>query len=175
LFATREIEIARSPAESTIAPSDDEIYTGSILFVPPNDSNICRQVLFDNRTGRLNDNGLVDCERASLHVDRDRVLSSRQSHGDLRRPHSKSTADWFSGWRGIVARLDGICAPNPGAPREWRASFVNRQAARAALQLILAWPIDRVLIAHGEPAIADGTAFVRQAFAWLLKPEQRRA
>jgi hypothetical protein len=65
LFATREIEIARSPAESTIAPSDDEIYTGSILFVPPNDSNICRQVLFNNRTGRLNDNGLVDCERAS--------------------------------------------------------------------------------------------------------------
>ncbi len=83
--------------------------------------------------------------------------------------------DWFSGWRGIVARLDGICAPNPGAPREWRASFVNRRAARAALQLILAWPIDRVLIAHGEPAIADGAAFVRQAFAWLLKREQRRA
>lgn len=63
LFATRQIEIARSPAEPAIVPSDDEIYTGSILFVP-NDGKICRQVLFDNRTGRLNYNGLVDCERA---------------------------------------------------------------------------------------------------------------
>jgi len=54
-------------------------------------------------------------------------------------------SDWFKGWRGAVARLDGICAPIPGAPREWRASFLNRRAARAALQTILAWPIDRVL------------------------------
>jgi hypothetical protein len=75
--------------------------------------------------------------------------------------------DWFKGWRGFVARLDGIVAPSPGAPREWRASFVNRRAARAALDRILAWPIERVLIAHGEPVSADGAAFVRRAFAWL--------
>jgi hypothetical protein len=76
--------------------------------------------------------------------------------------------DWFKGWRGVAARLDGICAPNPGAPREWRASFLNRRAARAALQRILAWPIERVLAAHGDPATADGAAFVRRAFSWLL-------
>ena len=57
--------------------------------------------------------------------------------------------DWFKGWRGVVARLDRICAPHPGAPREWRASFLNRRAARADLARILAWPIERVLIAHG--------------------------
>jgi hypothetical protein len=60
--------------------------------------------------------------------------------------------DWFKGWRGVIARLNGIVAPNPGAPREWRASFCNRAAARAALERILAWPIERVLIAHGERA-----------------------
>ncbi|HEU0217809.1 MAG TPA: DUF4336 domain-containing protein [Stellaceae bacterium] len=76
--------------------------------------------------------------------------------------------DWFHGWRRIVAGLDGIVAPHPGAPREWRASFVDRCAARAALGRILAWPIERVLIAHGEPATSDGGAFVRRAFAWLL-------
>lgn len=64
LFATRETKIARSQASTATALSDDEIYTGSILFMP-NDGNICRQILFDNRTGRLSDNGLVDCERAS--------------------------------------------------------------------------------------------------------------
>jgi hypothetical protein len=61
--------------------------------------------------------------------------------------------------------------PNPGAPREWRASFFNRRAARDALEKILAWPIERVLIAHGEPVTENGAAFVRRAFAWLLKPE----
>jgi hypothetical protein len=80
---------------------------------------------------------------------------------------------WFTGWRAIVARLDGICAPDPGAPREWRASFLNRRAARASLDRILAWPIERVVIAHGDPARADGKAFVRRAFRWLLGPEPK--
>jgi Domain of unknown function (DUF4336) len=30
--------------------------------------------------------------------------------------------DWFKGWRGVVARLDGLVAPNPGAPRVWLAA-----------------------------------------------------
>ncbi len=81
-------------------------------------------------------------------------------------------ADWFKGWRRVVARMDGIVAPNPGAPREWRASFLDRRAARAALERILAWPIERALIAHGESASADGAAFVRRAFAWLLRPKR---
>jgi hypothetical protein len=76
--------------------------------------------------------------------------------------------DWFKGWRGVIARLDGICAPHPGAPREWRATFLNRRAARASLHSILAWPIERVLVAHGDPVRIDGAAFVRGAFGWLL-------
>ncbi len=80
--------------------------------------------------------------------------------------------DWFKGWRGVVARLDGIVAPNPGAPREFRWSFTNRRAARAAFQRILAWPIERVIMAHGDPVTADGMVFVRRAFAWLLGRER---
>jgi hypothetical protein len=75
---------------------------------------------------------------------------------------------WFKGWRGVVARLGGIVAPNPSTPRDWRASFLNRGAARAALGRVLAWPIERVLIAHGDLPSEDGAAFVRRAFAWLL-------
>ena len=75
--------------------------------------------------------------------------------------------DWFKGWRGVVARRGGIVAPNPGTPRDWRASFLDRRAARTALDQILAWPIERVLIAHGDLPAADGTAFVRRAFTWL--------
>lgn len=76
--------------------------------------------------------------------------------------------DWFGGWRKYIARLGGIMEPNPGAPREWRASFIDRRRARAALGRILDWPIERVLIAHGKPATSNGKTFVRNAFTWLL-------
>jgi hypothetical protein len=82
--------------------------------------------------------------------------------------------DWFKGWRGVVARLDGLVAPNPGAPREWRASFIKRRTARAALRRILAWPIEQVLIAHGDCAQSGGAAFVRRAFAWLRPDDATR-
>lgn len=77
-------------------------------------------------------------------------------------------ADFYAGWRGVLARFSGITAPHPSAPIDWRLSFLNRRAARAALARILAWPIERVIVAHGDPARANGAAFVRGAFAWLL-------
>ena len=76
--------------------------------------------------------------------------------------------DWFRGWRGVLARLGGIVAPNPGTPRDWRTSFLDRRAARLALAKILAWPIHRVLIAHGDLPTTDGAAFVRRALGWML-------
>ena len=76
--------------------------------------------------------------------------------------------DWFKGWRGVLARLDGIVAPQPGAPREWRASFLRRAQARRALRQILDWPIERVVIAHGNCVENDSAAFVRRAFLWLI-------
>jgi hypothetical protein len=62
-FAATETKIEISSAKPAARPSDDEIHTGSILFVP-DDGKVCRRVLFDNRTGRLSDSGLVDCESA---------------------------------------------------------------------------------------------------------------
>ena len=68
LFAAGELKgwqfLARGfGAKAAPAPNMDEIYTGSILYVP-NEGTICRQLLFDNRTGRMHDKGLVDCEQA---------------------------------------------------------------------------------------------------------------
>ncbi len=76
--------------------------------------------------------------------------------------------DWFKGWRGVLARFGGIVAPHPGAPSDLRASFLNRRAARASLRRVLAWPIERVLIAHGEPVSSGGATFVHAAFSWLI-------
>jgi hypothetical protein len=77
---------------------------------------------------------------------------------------------WFKGWRGFLARHGGIVAPNPSTPTDWRSTFLNRRAARGALDRILAWPIERVLIAHGDLPTEDGAALVRRAFTWLRRP-----
>jgi hypothetical protein len=68
LFATGEYISARQKAAavaSAIATaSDDEIYTGSILYMP-NEGRTCRQLLFNNRSGRFTDKGYVDCVNAA--------------------------------------------------------------------------------------------------------------
>ena len=73
---------------------------------------------------------------------------------------------WFKGWRAIVARLDLMAAPEAEVPRKFRFSFRNRKA-RAAIKTILQWPIERVLMAHGEQIARNGHAFVVRRFRWL--------
>lgn len=75
--------------------------------------------------------------------------------------------DWFSGWRRWVAKLDLMAEPSPTVPRKFRLAFRDRAAARAALDQILSWPIENVLMAHGTPVRGDGRAFVAEAFEWL--------
>jgi hypothetical protein len=55
----------RGGTQVASAASTNELYTGSILYLPYEGSN-CRQLLFDNRNGRFTDNGNVDCAEASL-------------------------------------------------------------------------------------------------------------
>lgn len=74
---------------------------------------------------------------------------------------------WFTGWRAVVAQLDGMVAAHPQVPKKFRAAFVNRKAAREGLERILAWPAEKVLMAHGEPVRDGGRAFIERAFQWL--------
>ncbi len=80
--------------------------------------------------------------------------------------HFSPTA--FTGWRAVVARLDLMSAPAPETPRKFRNAFFNRRAARAALRRIFAWPAEKVVMAHAAPIEADGQAFIRRTFRWLL-------
>jgi hypothetical protein len=47
-------------AVASASGNGDAVYTGSILYLPFEGTN-CRQFLFDNRNGRVTDNGYVDC------------------------------------------------------------------------------------------------------------------
>ena len=74
---------------------------------------------------------------------------------------------WFKGWRALIARLDLMTAAEPTVPRKFRVAFTDRRAARESIRHILAWPTDKVIIAHGPPITKDGQAFLRRAFRWL--------
>jgi hypothetical protein len=84
--------------------------------------------------------------------------------GDLvqRFPESK-----MSGWRGMLMRLDGLVGEHGSTPREWRASFLGRGAARRARDKVLGWKAERLLIAHGECAQSKATAILAEALGWL--------
>ena len=47
--------------------------------------------------------------------------------------------------------------------------LADRAAARQALERILAWDFDRVIIAHGEIVESGGKSAMERAFAWLFK------
>jgi len=76
---------------------------------------------------------------------------------------------WFKGWRGVLARLDGIVSPNYGAPRELRWAFWWRGRARRSFRRVLAFAPERVVIAHGDMARENVTEFIRRGFRWLIR------
>lgn len=76
-------------------------------------------------------------------------------------------ANWFSGWRALVAKWDLMLCPEPAVPRKFRLAFTDRSAARISLERILSWPAKGVLMAHGTPVTEDGRAFIARAFRWL--------
>ncbi|MBV6487644.1 MAG: hypothetical protein KJZ73_16005 [Pseudorhodoplanes sp.] len=56
--------LAQAGAPDAHAQSDDDLVTGSILFVPDT-GNVCRRRLIDNRTWAIRDDGYVLCEDAA--------------------------------------------------------------------------------------------------------------
>lgn len=165
--------VAPNPLHHLFLAEWRQAYPRARLHAPPGLSRKRRDLAFDGALGDAPAPGwAADLDQAVMHgsfVMTEVVFFHRLSRTAIFADLIQNfPPDWFHGWRGIVARLDGIVAPHPGAPREWRASFSNRRRARAALDRILAWPIERVLFAHGELATSDGRVFVRRAFAWLL-------
>jgi hypothetical protein len=84
--------------------------------------------------------------------------------GDLIQRHSEAN---MSGWKGALMRLDGLVGEHGSTPREWRASFVRRRAARAARAKVLGWKAERLLIAHGECARARAGEIIERALRWI--------
>lgn len=72
-----------------------------------------------------------------------------------------------SGWKGMLMRLDDLVGPQGSTPREWRLSFLSREAARAARQKVLGWNPEQLLIAHGECVCGGATRVIEEALRWI--------
>lgn len=83
---------------------------------------------------------------------------------DIVQNHEPSVDGWF--WR-TVKRVNGVSAPDGSAPRDWRLTVRDRDAARDCRDRMLAWPFERVVLAHGRCIEDDAHAHIERAFAWL--------
>jgi Domain of unknown function (DUF4336) len=92
----------------------------------------------------------------------------RASHtaimGDLIQRFPEAT---ISGWKGMVMRLGGLVGERGGTPGDWRASFLRHGPARAALQKVLGWNPERLLIAHGSCAQSGAEKIIATALRWI--------
>lgn len=70
-------------------------------------------------------------------------------------------------WQRPLAYLDGITTRAPGAPREWRLSFIDRRSAREAYFKARSWNCERVIIAHGPWCRSGGAALLEQSLSWI--------
>jgi hypothetical protein len=84
--------------------------------------------------------------------------------GDLIQRFPKSAT---TGFKGMLMRLDGLVGEHGSTPREWRATFLRRSAARKARDSIIAWKPERLLIAHGQCSQSRATDIIADALKWI--------
>lgn len=71
-------------------------------------------------------------------------------------------------WMRIAVRLGGIRDPDGQMPRDMRMSFTDKQRLRAAVERMIGWAPERVILAHGRWYDQDGVAELRRAFRFVL-------
>jgi hypothetical protein len=73
---------------------------------------------------------------------------------------------WWMRW---LTRLGGVQDPHGAMPRDMRVTFAKQKPQlRAAVERMIAWNPQRIVIAHGRWYERGGAAELRRAFGWLL-------
>jgi hypothetical protein len=77
-------------------------------------------------------------------------------------------AEKVGGFHAWLIRLAGAADPDGKAAIDLRLTFLGRKKeARSALERMLAWKPERVIMAHGRWYERDGTGELRRAFRWV--------
>jgi len=69
----------------------------------------------------------------------------------------------------LLAWLGGVLDPDGAMPRDMRFTFSrNKAEVKAAVETMIGWQPERIVLAHGRWYDKDAVAELRRAFRWLL-------
>jgi hypothetical protein len=69
----------------------------------------------------------------------------------------------------LITRLGGVQDPDGQMPRDMRMTYRRqKKALRAAVEKMIGWNPERIILAHGRCYDRDGAAELKRAFRWLL-------
>ena len=69
-----------------------------------------------------------------------------------------------------LTRMGGVQHPHGAMPRDMRMTFAGRMPAlRAAIEKMIAWAPERIVLAHGRWYEKNGTAELQRAFHWARR------
>jgi hypothetical protein len=69
-----------------------------------------------------------------------------------------------------LTRLGGVQDPDGQTPRDLRLTFLpDRAGLRRAVETMIGWDPERIILAHGRWHEMNGAAELRRAFRWLLQ------
>jgi hypothetical protein len=142
------------------------------LYAPPGLVKKKPELKFDAELGDTADPAwATDIDQVIFHGSvamKEVVFFHRQSRCaivcDLIQRHNEAD---MTGWKGWLMRLDSLVGEHGSTPREWRASFVDRRAARSAREKLLSWKPERLLIAHGECAQTRASEIISDSLSWI--------
>jgi hypothetical protein len=69
----------------------------------------------------------------------------------------------------VLTRLGGAQDPDGAMPRDMRVSYRDKARLKAAVEIMIGWNPERIILAHGRWYDRDGADELRRAFRWLLR------
>lgn len=77
-------------------------------------------------------------------------------------PQKLGWAAWF------LTKFGGVQDPHGSMPRDMRMTYKDKVALRVAVETMITWNPERIILAHGRWYEKDGVGELRRAFRWLL-------
>ncbi|ABE60909.1 conserved hypothetical protein [Nitrobacter hamburgensis X14] len=68
----------------------------------------------------------------------------------------------------VLTWLGGVQHPDGSMPRDMRLSYRDKAGLRGAVETMIGWNPERIVLAHGRWYDRNGTDELRRAFRWLL-------
>ncbi|MGN6117013.1 MAG: DUF4336 domain-containing protein, partial [Nitrobacter sp.] len=67
----------------------------------------------------------------------------------------------------ILTRFGGVQDPDGAMPRDMRVSYRDKARLKAAIDIMIGWNPERIILAHGRWYDRNGADELRRAFRWL--------